>query len=99
MAMTSVIDEKIIMVHALAVCKDLDHLFERAGETLNKREFEIRALIAAGVSDEEIALKLYISTQVVKTHLHEIQRKIEAPNRLQAALWAEDYEFGCLKRI
>jgi ATP/maltotriose-dependent transcriptional regulator MalT len=83
----SAIDDEIL-AHSITVCEDFNHLFERGGQILNKRELEILALIAAGVSDEEIALKLFISTQAIKTHFHEIQRKIEAPNRLQAALWA-----------
>lgn len=87
MATISVIDERI-MAHSITVCKDLNRLFERGGQTLNKIEFEILALIAAGFSDEEIALKLFISTQAVKTHFYKVQKRIKAPNRFQAALWA-----------
>ena len=87
MATTSVIDNKI-MAHSITVCKDLNHSFERGGRKLNKREYEILALIAVGRSDVEIAFKLFISPQAVRTHLYGIQRKIGAPNRLQAALWA-----------
>ena len=55
---------------------------------LTRREKEILAMICAGGSNDEIGSKLHISTSTVKTHIHNLYRKIGAPNRMQAALWA-----------
>jgi LuxR family transcriptional regulator of csgAB operon len=55
---------------------------------LTERQVEILALIAIGDSNDEIADKLCISPHTVKTHLYKIFRKINVPNRIQAALWA-----------
>jgi DNA-binding NarL/FixJ family response regulator len=55
---------------------------------LTQREMEVLALIASGANNEEIAGKIFISPNTVKTHLYNIFRKINVPNRLQAALWA-----------
>jgi len=55
---------------------------------LSVREQEVVKLIAAGASNEDIADRLFISGHTVKSHLYRIYKKIEVPNRLQAALWA-----------
>jgi len=55
---------------------------------LSRREAQILSLVAAGATNDEIAKKLYISTNTVKTHVYNIFKKIGVPNRLQAALWA-----------
>ena len=56
--------------------------------TLTHREVEILALLSIGSSNDEIAEKLFISANTVKTHLYRVFKKIKVPNRFQAALWA-----------
>ena len=53
-------------------------------EALSERELEVLRLMAAGMSNREIARKLVLSLGTVKTHLHNIYAKLEARNRLEA---------------
>ena len=48
---------------------------------------EILLLVGSGAQNDEIAEKLFISPHTVKTHLYHIFKKINVPNRFQAALW------------
>jgi len=58
---------------------------------LTRREAEILVMIAGGATNAGIAESLCISVHTVKTHLTHIFRKINVPNRLQAALWAAQH--------
>ena len=53
---------------------------------LTRREHEVLAQVAQGISNQEIARKLCISEQTVKTHLTRIFAKLDVKNRLAAAL-------------
>jgi DNA-binding NarL/FixJ family response regulator len=53
---------------------------------LTRREHEVLVQVAQGISNQEIARKLCISEQTVKTHLTRIFAKLEVKNRLSAAL-------------
>src|SRR3990172_1261375 len=61
-----------------------------ATQTLTQREMEILELLAKGLTNDGIAEKLFISVTTVKTHVHNILRKLGMTNRIQAALYATD---------
>ncbi len=51
---------------------------------LTTREIEVLALLAAGHSNREIAEKLFVSTNTVKTHNAKLFEKLEVSRRTQA---------------
>ena len=62
---------------------------ENKGEqSLTERELFVLRLVASGASNSEIAEKLTISINTVKSHLKNILEKLQLENRTQAATYA-----------
>jgi LuxR family maltose regulon positive regulatory protein len=59
-------------------------------ESLSEREVEVLQLIAAGFSNKEIADKLFISLNTVRTHTKNINSKLEVHSRTQAVARAKE---------
>jgi DNA-binding NarL/FixJ family response regulator len=59
---------------------------------LTRRELEILSLVAGGLSNHEIADRLVLSNETVKTHVSHVLRKLDLRDRAQAVVAA--YESG-----
>ncbi|MFD3544923.1 response regulator [Streptomyces sp. NPDC058655] len=57
-------------------------------EPLTDREREVVLCLARGQTNAEIAGTLFVSLSTVKTHLANVQAKLDARNRVEIAAWA-----------
>jgi len=62
-------------------------------EGLTQRESEVLALITQGLSNDEIADRMYLSINSVKTHVRTAYRRIGVSDRANAVLWGIDHGF------
>ena len=72
--------KKVIMVGSEFVFNESE--FQRLG--ISKREHEVLELMALGLSNQEIADKLFVSLNTVKTHTSNLFLKLEVNRRTQA---------------
>lgn len=70
------------LVAAPTASPDLDD--EPSLESLTPREIEVLELVAEGLSNKSVAVRLGISDQTVKFHLTSISGKLGAANRTDA---------------
>ncbi|MGH3922917.1 MAG: helix-turn-helix domain-containing protein, partial [Pseudonocardiaceae bacterium] len=54
---------------------------------LTPREREVAELVARGMTNREIATRLYLSERTAQNHVQHILTKLELPNRSQIAVW------------
>lgn len=69
--------------HIIKAPTDIDY---QKLEKLTKRELEVLDLLSQSFTNEEIAEKIYISSDTVKTHIRNLFEKLEARNRVEATL-------------
>ncbi len=76
--------QKTVQDSPAAVPQDREPLVE----PLTAREREILMLIARGMNNREISEALSVTVSTVKTHIEHILAKLQATDRVQAAVWA-----------
>lgn len=74
--------KKVIIPVSPVVFKLNEETLAKTG--ISRREYEVLELIAKGFSNQEIADKLFISLNTVKTHSANLFLKLEARRRTQA---------------
>ena len=68
-----------------------EHLGEAAG--LSPREGSVLGLVVSGLSNQQIADRLYLSINSVKTYIRSTYRKVGVSSRAQAVAWGIQHGF------
>ena len=58
---------------------------------ISKREYEVLKELASGLSNQEIAEKLFVSESTIKTHVSNLLVKLNAKRRTQAIQISKDF--------
>ncbi len=67
--------------------------------TLSDRELQVIELVAAGLTNQDIAEKLEISKRTVDNHISNILTKTETDNRVSLVRWALQWGKVCLDEV
>ena len=87
------VTRRLLALHAGRRPPDRDRL--ALGAQLTEREAEVLWALAEGLSNAEIARRIWISPETVKTHVKSILAKLGVRDRTQAVVWA--YRTGFAK--
>ena len=80
------VTRRLLARHAGRRPPDRDRLALAA--QLTEREAEVLRALAEGLSNTEIAARIWVSPETVKTHVKSILAKLEVRDRTQAVVWA-----------
>lgn len=92
---TEIIREGIIYVDP-SLSQNYNYYIEekrKDGISFTKREKQILSYLSCGLINKEIAIKLNITEDTVKSHLRRIYKKIDVNDRTQAALYAIKHNY------
>ncbi|MBA3266589.1 MAG: response regulator transcription factor [Nocardioidaceae bacterium] len=73
-----------IAAKAARLTKQLD---QQSSTMLTPREREVAELVAQGLTNREIAARLYLSERTAENHVQHILTKLDLRNRSQIATW------------
>jgi DNA-binding NarL/FixJ family response regulator len=62
----------------------------QAPVALTRREQEVAAMVAQGMSNRQIAQELFLSERTIENHVSKILRKLDLASRTEIAAWATE---------
>ncbi len=70
-----------------------------SADSLSERELQVIELIAAGLTNQDIAERLEISKRTVDNHISNILSKTRTANRVALVRWALQWGKICLDQV
>lgn len=80
--------ETVDLLRLVGQQRQRDLAAKMAIDRLTRREREVLQLLAEGLHDREIADRLSVSTETIRTHMVNLLHKLEVDSRLQALVFA-----------
>jgi DNA-binding CsgD family transcriptional regulator/tetratricopeptide (TPR) repeat protein len=80
------------LLQSLGVSPARGRARRETGSLLSARELEVSRLVATGLSNAEVATRLFISPRTVSTHLERVYRKLELSSRAGLTRYLADSE-------
>lgn len=86
---TEIIKETVVVEKQVTVYRSLSEPFSPNAEMISRlgisqREMEVLQLMAAGATNQEIADRLFVSLNTIKTHTSRLFEKLDVKRRTQA---------------
>jgi len=82
-----------LLIHLMTRQTRESQLIELTLNRLTASEKKVLHLIGAGLTNQEIAAKMGVSLSTVKTHINNMYRKLQVPNRKLIIQWAKSLPF------
>jgi len=80
--------ETIALLRLVAHQREQDRTARAAIDRLTRREREVLQALSGGLHDREIAERLHVSTETIRTHMVNILHKLGVDSRMEALLFA-----------
>ncbi len=64
------------------------------GGLLSRREREVAAMVASGMTNKQIAQRLFIAERTAEGHVERIRNKLGVRSRTEVATWAVEHGLG-----
>ena len=80
--------ETIELLRLINQQREQQRTVQAMSDRLTPREREVLQVLAAGLSDREIADRLVMSTETVRTHMVNLSNKLDVDSRLKALVFA-----------
>jgi DNA-binding NarL/FixJ family response regulator len=79
--------------------KSNQNTLSNASIVLSERELQVIELVASGLTNQDIAIKLSISKRTVDNHISNILTKTKTDNRVSLLRWALQWGKVCIDEV